>query len=40
MAALLADPRAIEDALAAGAARAREIASKTMADVRHATGVM
>ena len=38
-AALRADPGALEDVLAAGAAKARAIASRTLADVRAAMGV-
>jgi tryptophanyl-tRNA synthetase len=37
--AIRADERALEDVLAAGAAKARSMASETLADVRDAMGV-
>ena len=39
-AALVADPGALDDVLAAGAARAREVASATMAEVRERVGLL
>jgi tryptophanyl-tRNA synthetase len=37
---LVADPDALDDVLAAGADRAREVAARTMADVRHRVGLL